>query len=76
MARNKEYSHEAYEARANHILSDNDLLTIRDVREMNADENISAPGAFSKYVGPEMKTLQAMVYRSACLYVEGTNLED
>lgn len=76
VARNKEYSHEAYEARANHILSYNDLLTIRDIREMNVDENISVPGALSKYIGPEMKTLQAMVYRSACLYVEGTNLED
>ncbi|KAK6455475.1 ras GTPase activating protein RasGAP/neurofibromin [Scheffersomyces xylosifermentans] len=70
------YDADFYKKKVNTVLEKNKITVIREERKMRGSDTINTEEGFEVAIGSDMRRLQSMLYRSACLYVEGSRLED
>ncbi|KAK6463983.1 ras GTPase activating protein RasGAP/neurofibromin [Scheffersomyces coipomensis] len=70
------YSAAQYKAKVDEILGSSKITIIKENRKMRTPEGFHTGNAFENTVSADLKKLQMMLYRSACLFVEGSRLED
>ncbi|ODV78244.1 ras GTPase activating protein RasGAP/neurofibromin [Suhomyces tanzawaensis NRRL Y-17324] len=71
-----DYSAEYYQEMADNILEEFNVQLLRDIKKMNFLEAIPTDDGIEVSLGENIRKLQVMGYRCACLYVEGSRLED
>ncbi|KAI3402447.2 IRA2 [Candida oxycetoniae] len=73
----KDYNPRKYVAIIDELLTTNKLQIIKRLRDMEPVESVlNADGRFTPSFNIDIKDIQVMFYRSACIYVEGLKLED
>ncbi|RLV94789.1 Inhibitory regulator protein IRA2 [Spathaspora sp. JA1] len=74
----QDYSAEKYTKEVDQLLIDNNIEALKYLRTMrNADEIFdNGKSRFKNDFFTDIKNIQTMFYRSACVYVEGLKLED
>ncbi|EAZ62896.2 Ras GTPase activating protein RasGAP/neurofibromin [Scheffersomyces stipitis CBS 6054] len=70
------YSVEVYKKQVRKVLEDNKVTVIGEDKTMRKVDDIDTEEGFEVAIGSDMRKLQMMLYRSACLFVEGSRLED
>lgn len=73
----EDYHPEKYMKEVDDLLERNKITILKSLRKMNNFDNIvDENGKFTAEFDLDIKNIQVMVYRSACVYVEGLRLED
>ncbi|KAK6203153.1 uncharacterized protein RJT21DRAFT_119299 [Scheffersomyces amazonensis] len=70
------YSPAIYKGKVDEVLQAHKVSIVKENRKMRSPEGLHATHAFENTISSDLKKLQMMLYRSACLFVEGSRLED
>ncbi|KAG7660703.1 IRA2 [[Candida] subhashii] len=73
----EDYEPEKYKKEVDDLLIRNKITIMQQLRNMKQpDQILGGNGKFTPEFDVDIKNIQVMVYRSACIYIEGLRLED